>query len=212
MQEVNLTVLGCVIGIAFIAVGIGIHYAYNQRRPPGDTAVQLPEFLIRLFVSIGHAGRACLALGVAVVAAAFLLGPGLPMQAGLHVPVSLYYAAALGLLLVILTYNVLHHRVRSLLASGNREDPTAARIARVHANFAEYVPTGLALLLALEWAGAPALLVHVGGAVFTLGRYLHAWGFTHGDGVSFGRIIGIQATLFGLAYLAAAAFLYLFLI
>lgn len=205
-----MTLLGGLIGLALMAVGLGIHYAYGQvKRPRAGAPHVAPEFLVRLFLNFTRVATVCLVLGAAILAAAWLLGPGLP-AAGAPVPVASYYAAALGLLLVILTCNVLHHRVRSLLVSGNRNDATAERIARVHGNFIEYAPLGLLLLFALEGAGAPALLVHVGGTVFTLGRYLHAWGFTRNEGVSLARIIGIQGTLFALAYLVLACAYFLF--
>ena len=156
-----------------------------------------------------RAAYACLIAGVALIVAGALTG-GMPNAvAGRAVPVSLYYGAALGLLLVILTYNVLHHRVRSTVENFGNEDPTADRIARVHANYTEYVPTGLALLIALEWSGAPALMVHFGGALFTVARYLHAWGYTHHAMASFGRIVGIQSTLLALCYMVAASAYYI---
>jgi hypothetical protein len=214
MQELNWTVFGCAAGIAFIAVGTGMHWAYGEVRDrrDGDSG-RAPQYLPLLFGKFTRAALLCLLLGAVIVAAAFLLGPGLSASGALRrAPVTLYYAAALGLLLVVLTFNVLRHRVRALLQNFGKPDPVAERIVRVHGNFAEYVPTGLALMLVVVWAGAPAFLVHFGGAVFTVGRYLHAWGLTRSDGASFGRIAGIQATLFGLAYLVSVACIYLFFI
>ncbi len=56
---------------------------------------------------------------------------------------------------------------------------------------------------------AGVAFIAIGGATFTLGRFLHAWGFTHSDGASFGRIVGIQTSLFALAYMVAASLYYL---
>ncbi len=205
IQELPLTVLGCAMGVALLVVGAGIRVAYGRKPAPRADGSMPPEMLVALFARFARVGTLCLATGAGLLAAAILSGPGLPVAVSKPVPITLYYAAALGLLLVILTYNVLRHRVRSLLESGNRDDPLAARIARVHGNFIEYAPLGLLLILALEWSGAPAPLVHFGGAVFTLARYAHAWGYTHTEGISIARIVGIQGTLFALAYMVALA-------
>lgn len=209
-QQFNITVFASLAGAALFAVGLGIHYAYGQVKGPPAGGHAAPAILVRLFTNFTRAATGCLVLGAVIVATALALGPALPATgAGITIPVSLYYTAALGLLLALLTCNVLHHRVRSLLASGNRNDATAERIARVHGNFTEYAPVGLLLVFALEWTGAPAAMVHFGGAVLTLARYLHAWGYTRNEGVSLARILGIQGTLFALAYLVVACVYFL---
>ena len=214
MHGVNLSVFGTAVGLAFIMVGVGLTYAYRRILPyvkdPEAQAHKPPPALIPIFGGFMKGAWACFAVGISLVIIAIGLGPGIPVGRGLaQVPVTLYYTAALGLLLVILTYNVLYHRVRSTVENFGNEDPTADRIARVHANYTEYVPTGLARLIALEWSGAPALMVHFGGAVFTVARYLHAWGYTRHAMASFGRIAGIQATLLALCYMVVASAYYI---
>jgi hypothetical protein len=210
MDGVNLSVFGTAVGLAFIMVGLGITYAYRRILPyvkdPAAQPHQPPAALIPVFGGFMKGAWACLAIGIVLVVLANLLGPGIPFERALpQVQVSLYYAAALGLLLVILTYNVLWHRVRAAVENFGNEDKTADRIARVHANFTEYAPTGLALLIALEWSGAPSLMVHFGGGLFTLARYLHAWGYTRHEMASFGRIAGIQGTLLALSYMVVSS-------
>ena len=90
-------------------------------------------------------------------------------------------------------------------------DVRTQRVTRVHANFTEYVPTGLALLIMVEWSGAPAVMVHFGGGLLVLARYLHAYGYTRHPMASFGRIVGIQSTILAISFLTAAAFYYLVL-
>ncbi|MGE0666030.1 MAG: MAPEG family protein [Sphingomonadales bacterium] len=214
MDGVNLSVFGTAVGLAFIMVGCGITYAYRRILPyVRDAEAQPhkpPPALIPIFGNFMKGAWVCFAVGISLVILSVGLGPGVPIGRDLaQVPVSLYYTAALGLLLVILTYNVLHHRVRAAVESAGNADPTADRIARVHANYTEYVPTGLALLIALEWSGAPALMVHFGGALFTVGRYLHAWGYTKHAMASFGRIAGIQGTLLALSYMVVASAYYI---
>ena len=213
MEDLNISVFGTALGAAFIMVGLGITYAYRRILPygknPSGQDHQPPEMLIGIFMNFMRGSWTCLAVGVILIVAANVMGPGLGIEAkGISVPISLYYAAALGLLLVLLTYNVLHHRVKAAISSDETDNATADRIARVHGNFTEYVPTGLALLIALEWSGAPALMVHFGGALFTAARYLHAWGYTTNPFASFGRIVGIQSTLLALSYMVVAAAYY----
>ncbi len=194
-----------ILGLALIMVGLGIVYGYAKgawEYAPG--AKILKNFML--------AAYACLAGGAALIVAGTLTG-GMPdAVAGRAVPVCLYYGMALGLLLVILTYNVLHHRVRIMTAPGSQgEDDKSQRVTRVHTNFTEYVPTGLALLVMVELSGAPAIMVHFGGGLLVLARYLHAYGYTRHPMASFGRIVGIQSTILAISFMVATAFYYLVL-
>jgi uncharacterized membrane protein YecN with MAPEG domain len=47
---------------------------------------------------------------------------------------------------------------------------------RVHANFVEYAPLGLVLLLLAELQGTPNFVLHGLGLSLLLGRVLHAFG------------------------------------
>ena len=210
MIDHNLSVLGALLGPALIILGIGLLYSYAQSHTPVEDAAAPPDFLIQIFSKFKLAAKICIALGIILLAITILTGTGQQAaEININIPVSLYYIAALGLLLVILSYNVLHHRVKGLLQSFGKENPTTERIARVHANFTEYVPTGLVLLITLEWSGAPALILHTAGGIFTLGRYLHAWGYTKTDGPHLGRMFGIQLTLLALIFMVVAAVYYL---
>ena len=194
-----------ILGLALIMVGLGIVYGYARgawEYAPGATI--LKNFM--------RAAYACLIAGLALIVAGARTG-GMPSTvAERAVPVSLCYGAALGLLLVILTYNVMHHRVRIMTAPGSQgEDEKSQRVTRVHANFTEYVPTGLALLVMVELSGAPAIMVHFGGGLLVLARYLHAYGYTRHPMASFGRIVGIQSTILSISFMVATAFYYLVL-
>lgn len=211
------SVLAALLGIALIVVGGGIRYAYRRIIPftknPDGQAKKLPEALVDIFANFMRGSTACLILGVALLVVAHLIGPGLTISdssLGIVIPISLYYAGALGLLLVILTYNTLYHHVRTTLETEEGTDDLDKRITRVHANFTEYAPIGLGLLIALDMTGPPAPIIHFAGALFVGGRYLHAYGYTKHPGASFGRIVGIQSTLLALAFMTAAAFLFAF--
>jgi hypothetical protein len=203
MDGFHWPVFGLMLGAALAMIGGGIVYAYGKGA--WDYAPGSP--ILRKFMLAAYA---CLGLGGSLIFAAVIAaGDHLAVPSLSRLPVALYYGAALGVLMVILTYNVLHHRVRIMTAGGGAEDEKSLRVVRVHANFTEYVPLGLGLLILIEWAGAPSAMVHFGGGVLTAGRYLHAYGYTRHPMASFGRIVGIQSTLLAISFMAACAVYYL---
>lgn len=215
--EAHWSTLTALLGVALIIVGAGITYAYRRILPygrdPDSQPYNPPGPLIAIFMNFCRGAFGCFAAGIVLLVASHIYGPGLRLDPGpgmKSVPITLYYAAALGLLLLILTYNVLYHRVRASVEHFGEENPHAERIARVHANFTEYVPTGLGLLIVLEWSGAAAPIVHFAGSLFVAARYLHAYGYTKHELASFGRIVGIQSTLVALAFMSAALVYYAF--
>jgi uncharacterized membrane protein YecN with MAPEG domain len=211
MPGFDWTTLASLMGLALVVVGFGILRAYRRIVPYHKGVEGLPAnpppMLIGIFMNFVRAACACLVMGVALLVLAHVMGPGLTSTASLplNIPISLYFAGVLGLLLVVLTYNVLYHRVRAAIEAEGGTDELAERIVRVQGNFTEYVPTGLALMLALEWSGAPDAYVFIGGGLFTIARILHAWGLTTNAMASFGRVVGIQTTLGSLAFMAISA-------
>jgi hypothetical protein len=81
------------------------------------------------------------------------------------------------------------------------------RAMRVQANFAEYVPLALLLIVMLELAGGPAWLVHALGASLAGGRLFHAYGVGQVAEPARVRVIGMALTLTALAGAAAALLL-----
>ena len=86
------------------------------------------------------------------------------------------YAGLLALLYLVISAWVIRVRVRQKVYAGDKGDPVMANAMRLHANFAEYVPLALILLLLAEMQGAPALALHALGAVLLLARIMHALG------------------------------------
>ena len=86
------------------------------------------------------------------------------------------YAAPLALLFVVLAFLVIRQRYRTHTAIGTGNDPGLERAVRVHANFAEYVPIALLLILLAELLGAAGWWLHLSGAGLLAGRALHAYG------------------------------------
>lgn len=90
--------------------------------------------------------------------------------------VTALYAALLALLFLGLSLRVIGQRHRAQVALGTGGDPGLQRAVRVHANFAEYAPLVLTLLLIAELLATPGWWLHVMGIALLAGRGLHAFG------------------------------------
>ncbi len=86
------------------------------------------------------------------------------------------YAPFLALLFLVLSVRTLLLRRSLKIAIGDGDDPRMLRAARAHANFAEYAPLALILMVLAEHQGAPPWMLHALGAGLLLGRALHAYG------------------------------------
>ena len=117
------------------------------------------------------------------------------------------YAGLLGLLFMYLSYQTVIYRRKEVVDIGMGEGKQLARAARAHANFTEYVPLALILILFLEQTTFPGWAVHALGALLLIGRILHAWGFVRHVGVSFGRVTGTLLT-WAVTIVASVANLY----
>lgn len=107
---------------------------------------------------------------------------------------SFFYAALCGLLLIALSVQVVMARRRYRVGLGSGQQEGMERAMRVQANFAEYVPLAVALLVLSEITGLPTAAVHVAGLALVASRVLHAWGLSHSSGRSFGRFCGTAGT------------------
>lgn len=112
----------------------------------------------------------------------------------MHAHIVAIYGSLLGMLLIYLSIRAVKFRRRDRVEIGVGESSDLARAARAHANFTEYVPIALILLLVLEQTAFAHWAMHVLGAALLIGRCLHAWGFTSKAGPNFGRIWGTLLT------------------
>ncbi len=108
-----------------------------------------------------------------------------------HMPI---YAALLALLYIGLSVRTIRLRRRLQVALGPGEHPELLRAIRVHANFAEYAPLALILLLVVEAQGTSAWLVHALGAALLCGRSLHAHGVSQPKENFMFRVAGMVLT------------------
>jgi uncharacterized membrane protein YecN with MAPEG domain len=120
-------------------------------------------------------------------------------------PVTALYAGLCALLLLFLAGLVVNQRRISKVGLGDGGNEALARAMRVQANFVEYVPLSLVLMVVVEVNGIPAKWLHMAGVMLIGSRLLHAWGFSHSSGKSFGRMVGTLGTFIVLSALAVLA-------
>ena len=121
---------------------------------------------------------------------------------GATVPVPVLYAALLTLLFLVLSIRVIRYRQTSGIVIGVAGNSTLERAARVHANFAEYVPFVLLLMLLTELSGYRAGIVHTAGVLLVAGRSVHAWGVSRDPEDYRLRVVGMALTFTVMAVLA----------
>lgn len=109
-------------------------------------------------------------------------------------PVSFLYAGLLGLLLIALSTQVVLARRRFRVGLGHGTEDGLQQAVRVQANFTEYVPFAVLLLVLAEITGLPTEAVHGTGILLLASRLVHAWGLSHSPGRTFGRLYGTAGT------------------
>jgi uncharacterized membrane protein YecN with MAPEG domain len=108
--------------------------------------------------------------------------------------ITAFYAALLGLLVMLLGLRVVHGRWTRRIGIGDGGDSEMLRRIRAHANLIENVPLALLLLLLLELTNVKGTWLHLFGIALLVGRVLHAWGLSRYAGTSFGRLVGTVLT------------------
>ena len=103
------------------------------------------------------------------------------------------YAGLLGLLLVVLSYNVMKSWVQSIGAAGVN-DPDLRRAEALVSSFSDYVPLTLFLMALAELRGAPIWSLHILGVLLVLARVMHAFGSNRGAMADGLRFLGAQIT------------------
>jgi len=109
-------------------------------------------------------------------------------------PASFFYAGLLGLLLVALSAQVVLARRRYRVGLGAGSEEGLQQAIRVQANFVEYVPFAVILLVLAELTGLPLPALHGAGVLLVASRILHAIGLGQSPGRSFGRLYGTAGT------------------
>ncbi len=123
-------------------------------------------------------------------------------------PITALYAGIMSLIFIALSARVVALRVKNRVPIGTGGRQAMECAIRVHANFAEYVPLALLLLMLCEiHQGAPRML-HSYGIALIIARIAHAWGLGTTIRPTPGRFIGATLTWLVILGLAAINILY----
>ena len=107
--------------------------------------------------------------------------------------ITAFYAGVLGLLYLVLSLRVVQLRRRGI-PFGDGGDPQMLRVIRGHANFAEYVPLILVMMLVLELGRTSLYVLHALGIVLVAGRVLHGYALSMSVRSRRGRLWGATLT------------------
>jgi uncharacterized membrane protein YecN with MAPEG domain len=91
-------------------------------------------------------------------------------------PITALYASLLTPLFLVLSIRVIRARRGAKVTVGDGGNAMLVRRMRVHANFAEYVPLALVLMLLAESLATSPWLLHALGIALVAGRLAHAYG------------------------------------
>lgn len=117
-------------------------------------------------------------------------------------PISLTIAAGAALLNLWLSVRVGRVRTREKIFVGDGGSELVTRRMRAHSNFVENTPFVLILLALVEFGIGSSMWLWGVGALYLLGRVLHAFGM---DGMMWGRLAGTVITMLTLLGLAIGA-------
>jgi uncharacterized membrane protein YecN with MAPEG domain len=106
------------------------------------------------------------------------------------------YAALLVILFLVLSIRVIRRRQGSKISLGDGGDAELERVIRGQANFAEYVPLALLLMLLLELSKFSIYVLHALGIILLVARLLHAYALSFTRRSMFGRVAGAALTFF----------------
>ncbi len=88
------------------------------------------------------------------------------------------YAILLTLLFLVLSFRVIVERRGNKFAYGNNDSHRIEAKIRAQANWAEYTPIALLLLLMAELQGVGPIWLHLTGIILLIGRVTHGYGMS----------------------------------
>lgn len=110
------------------------------------------------------------------------------------------YALPLALIFLVLWLRVSSLRAATGISFGDGGNVRLLRRVRQHGNFVEWTSMVLILMILAEGMGAPALYLHISGALLLIGRIVHPFGLGAVDNAALpmryvGNVTNILATL-----------------
>lgn len=109
--------------------------------------------------------------------------------------VTALYALPLIVVFLILWISVTKMRAGQGISIGDGGNPELLLRIRRHGNFIEWVPFTLLLMLIAELMGAPAIYLHISGALLVIGRIVHPFGLKPANASHPLRIVGNSANI-----------------
>jgi uncharacterized membrane protein YecN with MAPEG domain len=112
------------------------------------------------------------------------------------------YVGILGLLFFVITMDTIRARQNNQISLGYGENNEIIAIVSAHSNFVAYFFIVMLMLYLCEASGVyPNILIHIFGAGFTLGRYLHYQAFKGKMNFKL-RKVGMHLTLWPVLFLS----------
>ncbi|PIE13779.1 MAG: hypothetical protein CSA70_03420 [Rhodobacterales bacterium] len=119
----------------------------------------------------------------------------------MQLTVTSLYAAAFGMVMLVLWISVTKTRAAAHISIGDGGDVVLHERIRRHGNFIEWVPLTLILLALAEIQGASALWLSVAGALALLGRLIHPFGLRADNAAHPARIVGNMGNILSMVLL-----------
>lgn len=110
-------------------------------------------------------------------------------------PALALYTGLLGLIGIWLMVNTGKKKEAAGISIGDGGIPRVVRAMRGQMNFVENALIGIIILIVAALIGTPIGVIHAGGAMLVLGRFLHALHFTQDDAPQWQRAAGMLLTL-----------------
>jgi uncharacterized membrane protein YecN with MAPEG domain len=117
-----------------------------------------------------------------------------------------FWTLPLTLIFLWLSLRVIRDRRAERIPRGSGGDARLERAIRAHANFAEFVPFAVLLLILAEWGGAWPWLLHALGALLVAARLSHGIGIVQDPEDYRFRVFGMMGTFSVMGIAAALAF------
>jgi uncharacterized membrane protein YecN with MAPEG domain len=105
------------------------------------------------------------------------------------------YALPLAAMLLVLWFRVSAKRASLKQSIGDGGDPQLLLRIRQHGNFVEWTGMILILMILAEGIGAPAIYLHISGALLLFGRIVHPFGLKIDNSSHPLRIVGNSVCL-----------------
>ena len=106
-----------------------------------------------------------------------------------------FYAAIFALHYIGLTIRVIALRNTKRVSLGSGGDPALERAIRIHANFIEYVPLALILLIAMEMQRRSIYVLHILCLLLLIGRICHFLALSRENTANPLRGVGVGLTV-----------------